>query len=261
MARIKGKDIYLKDDDQIYFGDNQEAALWFIENDLHLNHTISGTWATAGHHLVRLDQLEEYVDTLSGTIPYEHDQLIGLADDDHLQYVRADGGVGDSRGFTSTVSGVDATESYHLITHQNLLNYLGGFDPTASGGVSASLTNFQYVVDLSASQTTSESYVTKLTLTASGIPAGNYRIGWSFEWRQSKTNASFWARVRRDDTEDLWEYESSPYVDVAFHYIVTNFYYITLTSGTHVFNLDYRTSASACVSYIRSTKFEFWRIL
>jgi len=260
MARIKGKDIYLKDDDQIYFGDSQETALWYEDDDLRLNHTISGVDPTEDYHLTTRFYVDQEVDTLSGTIPYEHDLLIGLEDDDHLQYPRADGGVGDSRGFTSTVSGIDATEPYHLMTYQNMLDYLSGFDPTASGGVSASLTNFQYIVDLSSSQTTSTSYVTKLNLTASGIPAGNYRIGWSFEWRQSKTNASFWARVQ-DDTATLWEYEASPYVDVAFHYIVTNFYYLTLTSGTHVFDLDYRTSNSSCVSYIRSTKFEFWRIL
>jgi len=28
MARIKGKDIYLETDDQIYFGPSQKAALW-----------------------------------------------------------------------------------------------------------------------------------------------------------------------------------------------------------------------------------------
>jgi len=256
MARIKGKDIYLKDDDQIYFGDNQDAAMWYEDDDLRLNHTISGVVPTQDYHLTPRFYVDQEVDTLSGTIPYEHDLLLGLLDDDHPQYVPRDG----SRGFTSTVSGVNATENYHLITYEDMINYLSGEYPTESGIVSASLTNFQYVVDLSSSQTTSTSYITKLSLTASGIPAGNYRLGWSFEWRQSKTNSSFWARVT-DDTVNLWEYEASPYVDVAFHYIVTNFYYITLTSGTHVFDLDYRTADSACVSYIRSAKFEFWRIL
>lgn len=57
MARIKGKDIYLKHDDQVYFGDSQEAALWFFDNELRLDHTISGTKATQGYHLARLDQV------------------------------------------------------------------------------------------------------------------------------------------------------------------------------------------------------------
>jgi len=48
----------------------------------------------------------------------DHGLLLGLADDDHLQYVRADGGAGDSRGFTATVSGIYPTLSYHLTTKQ-----------------------------------------------------------------------------------------------------------------------------------------------
>ena len=48
----------------------------------------------------------------------DHGLLLGLADDDHLQYPRADGGVGDSRGFTATVSGIYPTQSYHLTTKQ-----------------------------------------------------------------------------------------------------------------------------------------------
>src|SRR4030042_3510804 len=57
MAKLKGKDLYLKDDDQIYFGDNQDAALWFNGNDLILNHTISGTPAVQGGHLPIFSQV------------------------------------------------------------------------------------------------------------------------------------------------------------------------------------------------------------
>jgi len=71
MARIKGKDLYLKDDDQVYFGDNQEAALWYNDNELRLDHTISGTWATQGYHLVRLDQLpDEFLDFIDTPSTY-----------------------------------------------------------------------------------------------------------------------------------------------------------------------------------------------
>ena len=58
MARIKGKDIYLKDDDQIYFGDNKEAALWFDDGKLQLDSTISGVSPTESYHLAT----KEYVD-------------------------------------------------------------------------------------------------------------------------------------------------------------------------------------------------------
>jgi len=64
MGRFKGKDLYLKNDDQIYFGDNKEVALWYDNNDLQLNHTISGVAATEDYHLVQ----KQYVDaTASGS--------------------------------------------------------------------------------------------------------------------------------------------------------------------------------------------------
>ncbi len=79
MARFKGKDLYLKDDDQVYFGDNQEAALWFDNNELRLNHTISGIEATQGYHLITLNNMEEYVDEfsaqLAGTTYFLHNHV------------------------------------------------------------------------------------------------------------------------------------------------------------------------------------------
>lgn len=69
MARISGKDIYLDNDDQIYFGDNQEAAIWYdVDGELHLNHTISGVAATAEYHLIRKDQADYLIDTVSSGI-------------------------------------------------------------------------------------------------------------------------------------------------------------------------------------------------
>lgn len=71
MARIKAKDLFLKDDDQVYFGDNQEAALWYKDNELRLDHTISGTKATQGYHLVRKDQLpDEFLDLVDTPATY-----------------------------------------------------------------------------------------------------------------------------------------------------------------------------------------------
>ncbi|RKZ96612.1 MAG: hypothetical protein DRQ40_00440 [Gammaproteobacteria bacterium] len=51
----------------------------------------------------------------------DHGLLTGLADDDHLQYVPADA----SRGFTSTVSGTDPTQNFHLST-KNYVDSVSG---------------------------------------------------------------------------------------------------------------------------------------
>jgi len=69
MARIKGKDLYLKDDDQIYFGTGIKAALWYANGELQLNHTLSGTWASAPYHYVVKEQVEYIVNTtISGVV-------------------------------------------------------------------------------------------------------------------------------------------------------------------------------------------------
>jgi len=96
MARIKGKDIYLKHDDQIYFGDNQEAALWFDDNELRLNHTISGTAATQGYHLVRLDQVPDdfldLQDTPSSYSGYGNYYVSVKSTEDGLEFTTVSGG-------------------------------------------------------------------------------------------------------------------------------------------------------------------------
>lgn len=65
MARIKGKDIYLKNDDQIYFGSSNDAALWFDNGELQLNHTISGVAPVSSAHLTT----KGYVDATIATTP------------------------------------------------------------------------------------------------------------------------------------------------------------------------------------------------
>ena len=66
MGRFKGKDLYLKHDDQVYFGDNQEAALWYSDSDLQLNHTLSGVAATQSYHLVQKQYVDDEIATVSG---------------------------------------------------------------------------------------------------------------------------------------------------------------------------------------------------
>jgi hypothetical protein len=66
MARIKGKDLYLNDDDQIYFGDNKDSSLWFDAGELQLSTTISGVSPTEDYHLTT----KGYVDLALSTRAY-----------------------------------------------------------------------------------------------------------------------------------------------------------------------------------------------
>jgi len=256
MARIKGKDLYLKNDDQIYFGDGNEAAMWFDNGELFLNHTISGVDPTENYHLVTKGYM-----TSSGVI--NHDHLYGLEDDDHSQYILVDG----SRAFTSTVGGVDPTDDPHLVTLSFMQAALLG---TASGipqvGNILFGSEFEYEIDSTESSSNSTTYLNKLTLTASGvtgngIPDGAYRLGWHFEWRISKSNADFNYRIRYDDTTDFKEDSISPFVDTSVWNPISNFFYIeNVVSGTHTFELDYSSSSASATAYIREVRFEFWRV-
>lgn len=125
MARIKGRDIYLDYDDQIYFGDSQEAAMWMSSNgELQLNYTLSGIAATAPYHLVMKQDVEFMIaSSISGGGTIYHNELLNLDSDDHLQYVPISG----SRGFIATVSGIDPTESYHLATKNYVDQVAAGY--------------------------------------------------------------------------------------------------------------------------------------
>jgi len=71
MAKFKGKDLYLNSDDQVYFGDNAEAAMWYdASGKLQINHTVSGVAAVQPYELVILSQLTDAiggVTSVSGT--------------------------------------------------------------------------------------------------------------------------------------------------------------------------------------------------
>lgn len=74
--------------------------------------TVSGIDPTEDAHLTTKYYVDTKIATLSGSIVFDHGDLTGLGDDDHIQYILVDG----SRAFTSTVSGVDPVEDAHLAT-------------------------------------------------------------------------------------------------------------------------------------------------
>lgn len=92
MARIQGKDIFLEDNDQIYFGDNVEAALWYESGDLRLNHTISGADAVASYHLVTKNYVDQVVGIQAGYPVYYIEKGIHIQVPNWGQYVIHDFG-------------------------------------------------------------------------------------------------------------------------------------------------------------------------
>ena len=129
MAKFTNKDLRLKDGQKVTWGTAQDSNMWWDDaaQELRLDTVISGVNPTANWHLTTKWYVDNEIATLSGSIVLDHGNLSGLGDDDHTQYVLVDG----SRGFTSTVSGVDPVESYHLATK----NYIDTELATISGGI------------------------------------------------------------------------------------------------------------------------------
>lgn len=135
MAKFRGNELYLANEQKARFGDEQQANIWWQSDapsptssgDLYIDSTISGVDPVYSYHLTTKQYVDDGLSTLSGSMVLDHGGLTGLGDDDHTQYILTDG----SRGFTSTVSGVDPTQSYHLATK----NYIDTEIDALSSGI------------------------------------------------------------------------------------------------------------------------------
>lgn len=101
--------------------DDDHPQYILVDGSRGFTSTVSGVYPTQSYHLVTKQYVDDEISTISGVS--DHGTLSGLLDDDHPQYILVDG----SRGFTSTVSGVDPTQSYHLATKQYVddLDFIG----------------------------------------------------------------------------------------------------------------------------------------
>ena len=198
-----------------------------------------------------------YITDVSGTLQADidyysdHGNLIGLADDDHLQYVPRDG----TRGFTSTVSGVYPIADYHLATKFYI-------DSVATAISGAFAPYHEYAAIEGASSTTSTDWINRMTLTASGIPEGEYRIAWYWEWRITKTGKTHQTRVvLDDDLVNLLGEVDADMVRTTNWISAAGFYWVTLSGGVHHVDMDWKIDSSlgGTTGYIRRTRLEFWR--
>ena len=113
---------------------------------------------------------------------------------------------------------------------------------------------------LTESSTTGSTWLSKLLLTATDLPAGKYRIGWYAEIRETDTGGYVESRIRVNYSDDkasvyIVPQDSNnyyPFGGVAFHdaslesnFIRVNFQWREVGSGT---------------AYIRNARIEIWRV-
>ena len=126
-------------------GDDDHTQYSLVDGSRAFSGTVGGVTPTADAHLTT----KLYVDTISGTLgtdidavsssltshtgdssihftegSIDHGSIAGLTDDDHTQYIRADG----LRPFSSTVSGVTPTVDAHLATKGYVDSVATGLD-------------------------------------------------------------------------------------------------------------------------------------
>jgi len=155
-------------------------------------------------------------------------------------------------------------------TPHSVLNFVGdGVTTTDAGSGVATITipsgaifGSEYGYDSSAPEfsTSSSGFVQAFTTTTASLPAGDYRINWYYNWRQSNSQDDFLCRLQIDNSTTIHEHRQEP-KDASSdqRHVVCGFINTTLTSGTHTIDIDIAAPIGN-TSYIRNMRIEWWRV-
>ena len=130
--------------------------------------------------------------------------------------------------------------------------------PTGGGGTYGS--EFQEEESDGESSYSGNDWVEKVSLSSGSIPAGKYRIGWSFEFSTNSSSMTGYARIQQDDTTELGELDIRVSPTSGWS-MFSGFKYVDLAAGSYTFDIDYSSSGNGNrISYIRRARLEFWRV-
>ena len=115
---------------------------------------------------------------------------------------------------------------------------------------------------LALSTLASNTLTTKVTLNTGSVPAGRYRVGWSYEWYHTDNANDFRGRVIVDGTTILCDHqEEHSESGTDQRNLSSGFGYITFGStATHTILLQYARSGGGGTVGIREARLEFWRV-
>jgi len=169
------------------------------------------------------------------TFQTDHGALIGLSDDDHAQYIKADG----TRAFSGVVSGITPTLDAHLTTKQYVDNAIQTETP---------LPNVLHSSEETEDTTTSTTYVQAWRYSPI-LAQATYIIQWYAELRNETRNKDAEFKVELNDTTILAEVAKSFFSEFAGWAPVGGFYvYANPTAGTINLDMDFRAlSATAAI--------------
>jgi hypothetical protein len=115
------------------------------------------------------------------------------------------------------------------------------------------------------SYTGSATLQSKVAFTTPSLPAGDYRVGWSFENGCNGDDKELAFRVRVDSTivmETLVKEKGKTTDTPAVWHHKGGFGYVTLGAGTHTVDLFYGLGSGSTgdTAYIRRARLEIWRV-
>jgi len=108
--------------------------------------------------------------------------------------------------------------------------------------------------------TNSTSWQTRQTQTTASLPAGRYRVGWSYNWRTNRASNSFEGQVLIDGAPISAHVQEPKDTASDQSHWATGFTYVNLTAATHTIEIQYRSSSTAATSQIWTSRLEIWRI-
>lgn len=192
----------------------------------------------------------------------DHGNLLGLADDDHTQYLN------ETRHDALT------NDNPHSVTFSQAVAADGGTNITAaeaetlSDGSNADAlhthifgSEYHFAESEGEETTILGTYQQKLKLTTSVLPAGDYHIEWTAEIKTSDNDML--ARCQVDDTTIINEVEHSegPLEESGYPYytVVSGFRKLTLTNAAHDIDIDYNDNGGG-TAFIRRARITLWRV-
>jgi hypothetical protein len=116
-------------------------------------------------------------------------------------------------------------------------------------------------LDEALSSTTSTSFQEKLSLTGdlsavfSGTSSQPFRLQWYYEWGYSSASSEIETQITVDDVDIVGTIQWSPSSTNATDFAASSGYIdMTLSSGTHFFDIDFRSTANGKTSRIQRTR-------
>jgi hypothetical protein len=143
-----------------------------------------------------------------------------------------------------------------------LANIINTLDPGPSADNSAYFGRYyQYAAQEAEVSTTSTTYVTKLQLSTDVIPAGNYRIGYYYEYRSTTAGKYIGVQVIIDNSTVIHTLYQNPTDNLATNsFPISGFAVVPLTNAIHQININLLSSDGKSTQYLKRTHLEAYRI-